>query len=87
MYCLLSHIGMSVIGQFVKKGYGGASSADSATGTWTRPSIVSGRSFIGVSQFSEVRCQYCTPEIWHEGFSLMWGWKSIIMGIIPDLQN
>ena len=59
-----------MIGQFMKKGNGGASSADSAIGTWTRGSAVSGRSFIGVSQFSEVRCLH---EICHILGIQMWG--------------
>ena len=48
---------MSVVGQFANKGSGGASSADSAIGTWTRQSVTTRGSVIGVSQFSEVRCQ------------------------------
>ena len=46
-----------MIVSLAKKGNGGASSADSAIGTWTRQSAVTGQSFIGVSQFSEVRYQ------------------------------
>ena len=46
---IFMHAGMSVIVQFAKKGNGGASSADSAIGTWTRPSTI-----VGESRFSEV---------------------------------
>ena len=60
MYCLLpfhNYTGTSVVGQFANKRNGGASNADSAIGTWTRQSVITGGSVMGVSQFSEVRCQ------------------------------
>ena len=49
------HTGLSVVGQLADKGKSGASTADSAIGTSTRQSIVTGGTFVGGSQFSEVR--------------------------------
>ena len=52
---------LSVIGGLAEKGNGkrdGSSVADSAFGTYTRHSSITGATFAGVSQFSEVR-QLC----------------------------
>ena len=46
-----------MVGQFAGKGSSGASTADSAIGTSTRLSVVTGGTFVGGSQFSEVRCR------------------------------
>ena len=52
---LSCHTGLSVVGQLADKGKSGASTADSAIGTSTRQSVVTGGTFVGGSQFSEVR--------------------------------
>ena len=72
LHSLLScHTGLSVVGQLAKKGTSGASTADSAIGTSTRQSVITGGTFVGGSQFSEVRHQLANI-LCYTGWSATW---------------